>query len=518
MCVCVCISGLNAQQAAECPMIGCSSSGSFSFQSLLSVHADKVAVLWVTQLSSLPLPSTSQLGCVTDGGHVVCPTISGYVSLDPKTGNILWNRPLRQATLPVMNALGDVIGCNGTFLEKIDSEGTVVKPVILLYPPLSPIYSLIATDDNAILIASENGSLVAYETNGVPLASRRLRGTVERINGTFKPIAVPVIAGHRAYVITQFVPDPGQFIPHTKKMQRLYAVDILQVMVNKLRIKWVFNFEAEKHRPKVNQPINNEICHDPVLLYDEGIIYISLTPPTGCSVNSNTYIWALRDEGSSATVVFKKVLAPSDLAKFPQTESTSASKLNGFVQMWSSDNEERKSRFRLKNRKRSNGPLSDRSNTNPIRGMSLLWTVSKQGKEILGLNPTTGYVMSTIHVAAILQVQSVLITSKVMVTRTTSGQDVLIFGVKVSNQSKTQAKNMLVCIQIPQPITPMEPVLLWQVPSPKGGEIIGQIIPVSLLPANKVATLKYEKQIMALVSMEVNTNGEYVFAVSQSVY
>ena len=62
------------------------------------------------------------------------------MSLDPQYGDILKTRLQKQGSLPIMNALGDVIGSNGTFLEKINSDGSVIEPVIHFNPPLAPAY------------------------------------------------------------------------------------------------------------------------------------------------------------------------------------------------------------------------------------------------------------------------------------------------------------------------------------------------------------------------------------------
>ena len=43
--------------------------------------------------------------------------------------------------------------------------------------------------------------------DGIPEASLTLRAVVERANGTFLPVAQPVIYGKRAYILMQFVPD-----------------------------------------------------------------------------------------------------------------------------------------------------------------------------------------------------------------------------------------------------------------------------------------------------------------------
>lgn len=52
--------------------------------------------------------------------------------------------------------------------------------------------------------------------DGSPHAQIPLPGEVQQVNGTFHPIATPVISGRRAYILTQFIPE-GSKVPHIFK-------------------------------------------------------------------------------------------------------------------------------------------------------------------------------------------------------------------------------------------------------------------------------------------------------------
>lgn len=43
--------------------------------------------------------------------------------------------------------------------------------------------------------------------DGIPQASLFIRDEIEGVNGTFLPVAQPVIYGNRSYILMQFAPD-----------------------------------------------------------------------------------------------------------------------------------------------------------------------------------------------------------------------------------------------------------------------------------------------------------------------
>nr|KAG5686400.1 hypothetical protein BaRGS_023700 [Batillaria attramentaria] len=113
----------------------------------------------------------------------------GYVDVDEKSGKVVWRYDnLTDPSLPILDIYGDVIGTDGRHLIKVQCYIQVAN-------------------DNLLLMVSQEGLLITYATNGIPEASLTIRDELERVNGTFLPVAQPVIYGKRAYILMQFAPD-----------------------------------------------------------------------------------------------------------------------------------------------------------------------------------------------------------------------------------------------------------------------------------------------------------------------
>ncbi|XP_067656856.1 uncharacterized protein [Haliotis asinina] len=248
---CACVQSVVSQPVSGCPSYGCTPTGSFSLLTPSGIPRSGVKVVWTTPLSNSSGSGSRLLGCVSNDRHVVCPSQYGYVGIDADNGRVLWrDSTLINPSLPVMDISGDIIGSDGRYLTKVDGNGTVEKPVIPLDPSMTPVYSIVFGEGNILFIVSQTGELVAYLSNGIPLASLVLRGNVERYNGTFHPIAQPIMKGSRAYILTQFQPDPQDAaIPQEKlgilALQRVYAIDIQDRMVKPIDIVWYINLELE---------------------------------------------------------------------------------------------------------------------------------------------------------------------------------------------------------------------------------------------------------------------------------
>ncbi|XP_064631237.1 uncharacterized protein LOC135489685 [Lineus longissimus] len=66
-----------------------------------------------------------------------------------------------------------------------------------------------------------------------------LNTTINGVNGTYNPIAQPVLSGHRAYVLTEFVPqDASDKVKVQDVGPRLYSVDILRIAAPRMNITW----------------------------------------------------------------------------------------------------------------------------------------------------------------------------------------------------------------------------------------------------------------------------------------
>ncbi|KAH3894064.1 hypothetical protein DPMN_018221 [Dreissena polymorpha] len=94
----------------------------------------------------------------------------GYVSLYSTNGSLHWkDKILHYPSLTLLDNFGDVTESDGNKLVHYDQDGTRY-PVINLQD-LRPMFNmaLIGDDVQFLLFISENGNIVAMETNGVPI-------------------------------------------------------------------------------------------------------------------------------------------------------------------------------------------------------------------------------------------------------------------------------------------------------------------------------------------------------------
>nr|KAG5706171.1 hypothetical protein BaRGS_025793 [Batillaria attramentaria] len=196
----------------------------------------------------------------------------GYVDVDEKSGKVVWRYDnLTDPSLPILDIYGDVIGTDGRHLIKINDDGTVQKPIIKIYDK-DPMYSIQVANDNLLLMVSQEGLLITYATNGIPEASLTIRDELERVNGTFLPVAQPVIYGKRAYILMQFAPD-APLSPDKQGLvlglQRLYAIDLWARMVKRIDPVWYVNFERLSCPSDVIRPLaspNDDVESDSSVL------------------------------------------------------------------------------------------------------------------------------------------------------------------------------------------------------------------------------------------------------------
>lgn len=198
--------GSSSLPVESCPMFGCRPSGTFSYD--LDV-TNNVSLAWPKPFRQSESPDT--LGCLGNEEIVVCQGDGrinrGYVSLNVDNGSLVWSdKVLNHPSLPIMDVYGDIVGTDGRKLVMYEVDGTLVKPIVN-EKNLSPVYSITFSDNNIFAIVSKKGLLVTVESNGVPHAFMDFRGSEERMNGTFIPIAPPVVNGHRIYMLTAFRPD-----------------------------------------------------------------------------------------------------------------------------------------------------------------------------------------------------------------------------------------------------------------------------------------------------------------------
>ncbi|XP_061171902.1 uncharacterized protein LOC133181404 [Saccostrea echinata] len=403
----------------SCPMFGCRPSGTFSYDLDITVN---VSLSWPKPFKQSS--SADSLGCVGNEELIVCQSDGqshrGYISLTVQNGSLAWSdKVLYRPTLPIMDIYGDIVGTDGNKLVKYEVDGTLEKPVIN-EENLSPVYSITFSDNNIFAIVSKLGMLVTVESNGVPHAFIEFRGWEERMNGTFIPIAPPVVSGHRIYILTAFRPDGKKT---ALSMQRLYAIDIFNVLSGKLKIAWYFNFERlSSPTSKVNRNVYKAASVEPQILVntDTNMLYVNL-PPLPETTNAIHVVWGFKDdlESSTPTLLFK---TPQSVAGLAMYESSRSIHVNNstphqygpwmHLQMF-----------------RHGGSAKELHEID-----ASLWAVSTDKRLILKLSSTTGSVLAQIKLKDLFNM-TIRVTSRVMVARSTSinpRRDNLIFGIEVT--------------------------------------------------------------------------------------
>lgn len=256
-------------------------------------------------------------------------------------------------------------------------------------------------------------------------------------------------------------------------MQRLFAIDMKNVMAGRLEIAWVFNFERLNNVevPHSHHEVNSmfeenriDSTYGPapqiMVNTDTNKVYVNLPPPEGAT-NAPHLLWGFKDEmnGTSPDLLFK---IPQSLSNFATFESNSFS------------NESNK-------RKTKGFNKSVNIKFSKIPGEPSIWGVSTNKKQILKLSPDDGTVVEQINLDSVLNMTSSTVTSKLMVARSSEGpQDILIFGVQVSssntdytanetsnNSEMTSTQNYVVCL--------IENTVNWVMQTPNNREVKGQI-------------------------------------------
>ncbi|XP_061170311.1 uncharacterized protein LOC133179616 [Saccostrea echinata] len=462
---------------SSCPCYGCRPSGTFSFSLSPPTNA---SVAWTSQFFIGPVPNA--LGCVGNANNIICqsngPREVGYLSLDVATGNLMWRDGiLRFPVLPVMDVYGDVIGSDGHSLVLYMDDGTL-KPVIRMSDWVYPIFSLSITEDDIFMFVSKNGYVISYFPDGVCHASIPLPGELERVNGTFHPISTPVISGRRAYVLTQFIPE-GSKEPGNLGMRRLYAIDVIPRMVDRLHISWVINFEMEI--PKKTMKRGNVVFFDQeeeeklsdtekvpprvMVNSDTDTVYVSLPAPSG---TGSTKFWAIRDNQTSniPEILFKTEYSLSSMATYEKGSDNQHTVNKRKDGLWEKFGPLRDNTLR-----------SEREREKP----SSVWAVHNNKEIILEISPFSGSIIKSINISQVLKSKA-MVTSDIMVTRSNvNDADHLVFTATLVNGpsvafsdlckslgiSKSENKNYVIQME--------EDVLSWAIPTAKDLPGIGQI-------------------------------------------
>lgn len=472
------MSPTSGQAIDGCPMYGCRPSGTFSFS--LDVPRANVTISWVNEFFLGPVPNA--LGCVGNSLTLVCqsngpgPGDTGLMGLDPATGQVRWRDfVLRFPTLPILDDKGNLWGSDGANLMHYDVNGKPLAPNIPLDPLMRPLFGLQFVSPNLLLLVSETGHISTFLPDGTPMASLVLRGNVQRANGTFLPVAPAVVNENRFYVLTEFKPDDRQSDSNLG-IQRLYAIDTIDSVSERIRIAWYANFEKEQ--PGDNGPslrfrqkfsyrrfvrkLRDTSVQKPSLLWDNShkMLYVSLPPPmlsTKLSylrfkrrvpANDMDYLLGIKDMGNDSAIVFKTSHSAYNMVLY---ESNMVS-TNAGPQLW----------------------------------------ISLRDNKLLAVEPT-GVISKVIDVSKILKT-NFTITSKISTARAKEiEEDILIFGIQVTNPtdefkrlvqlqgidtSQDTPTCYLIGVDTPengQDVLQPES-MVWMIPTPDDTVVQGQII------------------------------------------
>uniref|UniRef100_K1QTC3 Uncharacterized protein n=1 Tax=Magallana gigas TaxID=29159 RepID=K1QTC3_MAGGI len=454
-------------------MFGCRPSGTFSYD--LDV-TNNVSLAWPRPFRQAESPDT--LGCLGNQELVVCQGDGrinrGYVSLNVDNGSLVWSdKVLNHPSLPIMDVYGDIVGTDGRKLVMYEVDGTLVKPIVN-EKNLSPVYSITFSDNNIFAIVSKKGLLVTVESNGVPHAFMDFRGSEERMNGTFIPIAPPVVNGHRIYMLTAFRPDNNK---SELSMRRLYAVDIFNVLSGKLKVAWYYNFEKLSYS-KYDIPIKHNVddVSPPQILLntDTETFYVNL-PPLHYTENAIHLLYGFKDDLNSTV--------PTTLFKTPQSVSQLSMYESGIGRLETVKTKNHDGQWvSFQGKHKPRGAINE--NSDSING-SVLWAVSTDKSLILKLSPTDGSVLSHISLKDIFDMPAT-VTSRMMVAKSKSPPgEFLIFGIDVtpsngavSKTFKNLCKNHLTNPHLRYYVVSIQLtnlVVNWVIDTPKQYPVVGQI-------------------------------------------
>lgn len=392
-----------------CPQYGCLTWGSFSLSG--PVPASNGAVKWSSPLESVNVSNgaVSQRGCISNQDFVVCTTHRGYTAFDPSNGDQLWayNSSMTSPYLPLMDIYGDVIGSDPRRMVYVSNDGKPKNPIPTKV--IDPAYGLVVSNNSILLLAgthTETAQLFTYGTDGIIDAAYELRGSWERMNGTFVVCSQPIIAGSRAYLVTKFVPN-GTEPARTANWLRLFAVDLLQQLAPRIRTAWYANFEMEDE--EIEDLVDGSAdIPPPIVSYYNGTVYVNRAWPTahpGTHSALNSSIYAFSDRGNFSTRQFRTDALYGDMA------------------VWDT----------------YTAPLTTAPKTS---GSHVVWVSANSPARLTAHSTADGGVKQVIDVNSVAMLgPSVRITSKLTITRQSpdSTQDVLVMGVSVVEDETNQA-------------------------------------------------------------------------------
>lgn len=227
-------------------------------------------------------------------------------------------------------------------------------------------------------------------------------------------------------------------------MQRLYAVDIIPRMVDRLHISWVINFEMEAPTPRkfnnrgnvvyfdqdIEEDTASQVVPPRVMVNpDTDTVYVSLPAPAGANGVVGTKFWAIKDNQTTSKpeILFKKNYALSSMATYEvgnngrQQEDRKGELWKGYGPFWNNAV------------KRESG----------VDGGPSVWAVDAKKETILEISPSSGNILKSLNVSQLLQAKAV-VTSDLMVTRSDKNdEDHLVFTANLVNGPSTAFHSLL---------------------------------------------------------------------------
>lgn len=279
-------------------------------------------------------------------------------------------------------------------------------------------------------------------------------------------------------------------------MQRLYAIDCFDRMIDRLHITWFMNFEKEvpserdfielqktnghvsffqKENDNKQKGLGSEtLKFIPRRLYkrqasqpttaksfvmyqsEQSMVYVYLSPPEADS-NALPMLWGMKDAGDNSNLLFKVPLLLSSLATY---------------------------RSNSDNHKQGQTNLKGRTDKMALDGghasETPLWGVDGNGESVVKLSPESGSILKSINMSTLLKTPAKAVSNIMVARDSDAGSDILITGVTVS--SKKDIKFLELCRQSNTStdntnyvIAFNENDLLWMVATPNNTQVIGQI-------------------------------------------
>ncbi|XP_005098123.1 uncharacterized protein LOC101852094 [Aplysia californica] len=412
--LCLAVTQVSADINSGCPTWGCLSWGSFSLSA--GVPSSNGQVKWskaIEQIGNAADVGVVGRGCISNQDFVVCTTQRGYVSLDPSTGEQLWNyTAMSNPYLPLMDVYGDVIGIDKNNLVYVSNDGTPKHPIGIKI--MQPDFGVMVSNNSILFLTAtktETAQIFTYDTDGIIDAAFTLKGSWERMNGTFVPCSHPVIAGNRAYIVTKFIPD-GANTTTKLAWKRLFALDLLHQMAPRIVIAWYANFlmegGAQDSMPSTVSstqpqpvPVEEQV---PIVTYFNNTVYINMIWPNKVSKREpyDSKLWAFRDEGAYASRLFNASSFYGPMAVF--------------------DTYDEPIKFR--------GPRK-------AERFHMVWVSSNSPAKLTGYRTQDGAVVQVIDVGMVSKLgPNTTITSKLSITRqnTSSNRDTIVLGAVDANK------------------------------------------------------------------------------------